>query len=517
MKKLAIVFTVCLMLMALTPVFAMEPFHYESDILGFSITVPNLSNEELTVEEHETSVCFFHAPSHEKGDGLIGSIEVVSPRSKFFSEEYTNMAYQIIAMGEDRIFLWKSPSGGVNTSREMVEAFAKVASALSIDRLKECLKPLNPDDQPILNATRHLKYLTAENNQIRPDVPLTRGELAEMLYALVDASNKNANRESLFADVVGKPCAKAVDYLASYGILGGYTDGTFRPDDSVSRAQFAVLLHRFQFASPMGQYGETASFADVSNNYWAAEYIHSANILGWMSGYSDRRFYPNREITRAQAVVTINRMLGRDESHTDAEKASNPFSDLDAEHWAYKNILEACGILPGAFSESFKAPSGSLPKSTSIYYFADETNGWAISERQLYHTTNGGKRWDQIGEPFSFAVSDVFFFNDQDGLLLGCNKDTPFILLQTTDGGRAWSDFLADSNVQGLHLPVKQFPTEKSMLGAIVSAEFRAASANAVYLTIQYHPYESIYVLNFKATKQTTITMEELHSLQKIH
>ena len=515
MKRLTAFLIVCLMLMVSIPAAAVEPFHYESKTLGFSMTVPGLSDKEITVEESDTGVNFFHTPSREKWGGLIGSIEVVAPRSKFFSGHYDSAAYQVIAMGEDRIFLWKSPGGGVNTGDEMLEAFTKDSSALSADNLRKYLTPMHPDDQPLLNTKRHLAYLTAEHGSVRPDAPLTRGELAEMLYALLNANNKDKNYENSFSDVVGESCAQAVSYMASYGIFSGYADGTFRPNNPISRAAFAVLLHRCQFAAPVGRYGDAPDFADVPTGYWAEEYIYSANILGWMTGTSSGMFRPSREITRAEAVTAINRMLGRDESCTFVNDELNPFSDLDAGHWAYENILEAAGVLPDDFSGYFKPKSEALPKGTIAYSFISATDGWAVSESQLYRTTNGGETWSKLGEPFSFAVSGAYFFNSQQGVLLGSSKDTSCILLQTVDGGKTWSSFLADQNALNLHFPAQQFPTEKSMLDSISSVEFRPASKDAVYLIIRYQPYESIYVLNFEAVKQTAITMEEISSIAK--
>jgi len=510
MKRLTVFLIVCLMLVACVPVAADEPFYYESETLGFSLTVPGLSDKEITAEESDTGVNFFHAPSREKWGGLIGSIEVVAPRSKFFSGLYDRAAYQVVAMGEDRIFLWKSPGGGVNTGAEMLDAFSKASSALSVDNLRKRLTPTHPDDQPLLNTKRHLAYLTAEHGLVRPDAPLTRGELAEMLYTLLDATNKDKNYKNSFSDVTGKSCAQAVSYLASYGISSGYADGTFRPNNPISRAAFAVLLHRCQFASPVGRYGDAPDFADVPTGYWAEEYLYSANSLGWMTGTSSGMFRPNREITRAEAVTAINRMLGRDESCTFVNDGLNPFLDLHASHWAYQNILEANGVLPDDFSGYFMPKSEALSKGASAYSFISEIDGWAVSESQLYRTANGGKTWSKLGEPFSFAVSAVYFFNSQQGVLLGSSKDTSCILLQTVDGGKTWSSFLADQAALNLHFPAQQFPTEKSMFDSISSVEFRPASKDAVYLTIRYHPYESIYILDFEAVKQTAITVGKI-------
>ncbi len=511
MKRLPCFLIACLLALTCVPAAADEPFHFESEALGFSMTVPGLSAREVVVEESTTGVQLFHAPSREKWGGLIGSIEVVAPRSGFFSGGYDSAPYQILAMGKDRVFLWKSPGGGVNTGGAQLESFEKAAAALSTDKLKACLIPAHPDAQPLLSQKRHLPYLAVENGHIRPDTSLTRGELADMLYALLDADNKGGAYEAPFSDVTGTARAQAVGYLASYGILTGYPDGTFRPNAPISRAAFAVLLHRCQFAAPVGRYGDAPDFADVPVGYWAEEAVYSASILGWMTGTADGLFRPGREITRSEAVTAVNRMLGRDESHTTADAAS-PFSDLKPGHWAYQNVLEAAGALPGDFARDFTVKTDALPKGTGAYAFIDAENGWAVSAGQLRRTVDGGKTWSAVGAPLSPAVSGLFFFNSQEGVLLGSDEDCACILLQTADGGRTWVNFLADADARVAHLPARQFANERSLLASIVSAELRPAGQNAVYLTVRYQPYESIYACDFEAVRQTAITGAELHA-----
>ena len=505
MKRISILLAVCLLLSIPAQAATPASFHYESDQLGFSLTVPGISQDEIIAEETDTCVNFYHVPSREKYGGKIGSIEVITPRSDFFSRHYDDMVYQIIAMGEDQVFLWKTPGGGSHTGGDFLDSFRRVSSAFSMENLRKGLVPAQPDSWPALQTTRHLAYLPANDGLARPNASLTRGELAQMLYALLDASNKADSYQSSFSDTTGKDCTQAVAYLASYGILTGYADGTFRPDVPVSRAAFAVLLHRCQFAAPVGQYGEEFEFADVPAGYWAEKYIYSAKVLGWLQGSADGLFHPEREITRAEAVTAINRILGRDESVTELLSVSNPFSDLAESHWAYMNVLEAAGALKGNASMSGTFES-SVPENTSAYHFSSEADGWAVSKGQLFHTTDGGKNWDKVGNPFTCTVSGLCFFNEREGVLLGESKETSCILLRTYDGGETWDNLLADPATLASYLPAGQFPTEKSLMESIVSAELRPASRTAVYLTIRYHPYESIHVYDFEATRQTVIT-----------
>ena len=282
-------------------------------------------------------------------------------------------------------------------------------------------------------------------------------------------------------------------------------DGTFRPDAPISRAAFAVLLHRCQFAAPVGRYGDEFVFADVPTGYWAETYIYSTKILGWLQGGTDQLFHPERQITRAEAVTAINRMLGRDESVTELMSVKNPFSDLAESHWAYGNVLEATGVLKG---DAAVPKMDSVPKNTSAYHFSSESDGWAASEGQLFHTTNGGKNWDKVGRPLACTVSGLFFFSEQNGVLLGSSEENACVLMRTNDGGKSWDDLLANPDTLARYLPVEQFPTEKSLLESIVSAELRPASKAAVYLTIRYHPYESIHVYDFEAVRQTVLTAD---------
>ena len=115
MKRISILLAVCLLLSIPAQAAAPAVFQYQSSQLGFSITVPGICQGEVIAEETDTGVNFYHAPSREKYGGEIGSVVVVSPRSDFFSGHYDDMAYQIIAMGKNRVFLWKVPGGGAPT------------------------------------------------------------------------------------------------------------------------------------------------------------------------------------------------------------------------------------------------------------------------------------------------------------------------------------------------------------------------------------------------------------------
>ena len=504
MKRLSFLLTFCLLFALAAPAAAEETFRLESAALGCSLVVPGLSDEEVTTEVSGATVYFYHTPSRETG-GLIGTLVAVAPRSAVFSEPYTDQSYRIVAMGRDRVFLWKSPGGGINSSGENTDGFVGAASALSVENLRKYLRPAEPDDLPVLHTQRHLAYLTAEDGLLRPDEPLTRGQLAEMLYALLEADNKNRLYEGPFRDVSSGSRCQAISYLASYGILSGYADGTFRPDEPVTRAQLAVLLHRCQFAVPVELYGDAEGFSDVPEEYWAADHINSAGVLGWMQGDAGGLFHPEEPVTLAQAVTAINRMLGRDESHTAVGVGLSPFSDVTSSHWAYENLLEAAGALTDDTTEPFAPADGDLPEGTSASAFLSEAEGWAVSGGQLLRTADGGVSWTPVGQPLSVTVSGLYFFDRQSGVLLGGGGETPLVLLETRDGGVTWRDLLADPDILAACLPLEQFGSEKAARSAILSAELRPAGKDAAYLLVRYHPYDSIYTLDLTAIRQTAL------------
>lgn len=103
----------------------------------------------------------------------------------------------------------------------------------------------------------------------------------------------------------------AVSALAAKGIVGGYSDGSFRPEKAVTRAEFLVLALRF--AEIPTENAERQLFSDVPISHWAANYIEAAVESGFISGYSDGSFRPDQQITRAEAVTILNRVSGRDQ------------------------------------------------------------------------------------------------------------------------------------------------------------------------------------------------------------
>ena len=184
-----------------------------------------------------------------------------------------------------------------------------------------------------------------------PDRDMTRSEAATIFARLLAQRNGEritAPTKTTFPDVPTNAWyAGYVSYLARYGIAVGYTDGLFHGEEPITRAEFTAMAVRFFDAygdgdpAIMENYG---GFWDVSPGHWAAGYIEDAARYGWVVGYGDGTFQADDEITRAEVVTIVNRLLGRE---ADQEYiADNPrglilFPDVSKDYWAYYDILEA--------------------------------------------------------------------------------------------------------------------------------------------------------------------------------
>jgi hypothetical protein len=175
---------------------------------------------------------------------------------------------------------------------------------------------------------------------MRADTSITRAEVAMIIFRLLEDGNKFNAVPSQFSDVNHSSWyAQAIDYLAYVNILAGYPDGTFRPNASITRAEFTAIVVRF-----FGGTHVPNNFADVAEDHWAAFYIGAAANRGWVVGHQDGTFRPDNLITRAEGVVIMNRILGRVANPQTINATlghTTIFTDLTNAHWAFYDILEA--------------------------------------------------------------------------------------------------------------------------------------------------------------------------------
>ena len=185
----------------------------------------------------------------------------------------------------------------------------------------------------------HNAYISGyPDGTVRPDKTITRAEAAVMFYNLLDEKSGYINT---FTDVPENQWySEAVITLAGMGVVNGYLDGTFRPDAPITRAEFVTMAVNFAKAGK----GTYCSFADVSQDMWYYGAVAKASEKGWIGGYPDGTFGPERYITRAEVTVIINRMENREadmEFIAENMKDMNAFTDLPSSHWAYSSMMEA--------------------------------------------------------------------------------------------------------------------------------------------------------------------------------
>ena len=196
-------------------------------------------------------------------------------------------------------------------------------------------------DDMAVDPVMHVQYLKGyPDSSIGADGVITRAEAAAILYRLMNDPNKYATQNSTFKDVNSTDWfAQSVEYLAKLGVITGYEDGTFRPNNNISRAEFAVIIARFSNLQPTNDGGK---FADVSDDFWAKPWINAVEQRGWIGGFPDGSYKPSASITRAQVASVVNRMQGRKVNMDSLpEDLKNSFWDLPITHWAYADVMEA--------------------------------------------------------------------------------------------------------------------------------------------------------------------------------
>lgn len=174
-----------------------------------------------------------------------------------------------------------------------------------------------------------------EDGTFRPSGTITRAEAATMFAKLSDSFDENTFYTTTLSDVPNWAWYyKYVAYLNSVGFITGDVDGTYRPDDNMSKAEFVILACRYLGLQPGGESG----FADCSG-HMADGYIAALRQNGYVGGDENGEFHPNEDMQRSSVVIMMNKILGRYPVCSTAKE--NPFWDVQPDFWAYEHILEA--------------------------------------------------------------------------------------------------------------------------------------------------------------------------------
>lgn len=200
--------------------------------------------------------------------------------------------------------------------------------------------PVHPvDPTPELERGDHYAYIVGyEDDTIRPQNNITRAEVATIFFRLLTDESREAyfTTDCDFTDVNGSAWyANTVATLSNAGILAGYPDGSFRPNDPITRAEFAAIATRFDDLA-----AADSTFTDI-DGHWAEDAINAAYGAGWVGGYPDGTFRPNNNITRAEVMSLVNRVLDREVDEDGMLDDMLTWIDNEPGTWYYEAVQEA--------------------------------------------------------------------------------------------------------------------------------------------------------------------------------
>ena len=201
---------------------------------------------------------------------------------------------------------------------------------------------IEDDDALGLNTTDHFAYIVGYGNgEVRPQNNITRAEVATIFFRLLtdDVRDENLTKTNRYSDVAATSWYNtAVSTLSSMGIITGYPDGTFRPNAAITRAEFAAIAARFDNDGDK----TAAKFSDIAS-HWAKDEISIAYNNGWITGYPNGTFGPQRDITRAETMTLVNRVLNRlPETEEDLLPNMTVWTDnANPKAWYYLAVQEA--------------------------------------------------------------------------------------------------------------------------------------------------------------------------------
>ena len=211
-----------------------------------------------------------------------------------------------------------------------------------------------------LPATEHKAYIVGyDDGTFKPDSNMSRAEAAAIFARLIaEAKGETISGKSSFVDVSSKEWYSSyIGYLEKYNVINGYNDGTFKPDASVTRAEFVAMTVRYyDLFNDVNKTGNSVKYTDVASSYWAYSDIAFAKNIGWLNGYSDGSFRGDNDITRAEVVTVINCATGRvaDKEYVkDNFTKLNRFTDVtDSSMWYFFDVAEAANDHKAVTSEN---------------------------------------------------------------------------------------------------------------------------------------------------------------------
>ena len=292
-------------------------YTYTDEKLGLSLFIPDEFAPLAAISEGidfwdeggDSISLYYLPPQREYGCSLMESIVRVPRREYFDPERFYNhymASYGVVAASEDSLYVLVDPIGGVMIGHETLEAYTEVCAKMESNFFKENMRVTAQDALPELPAERVLA--AAEALSTDGSATMTRAEAALWAVGLLTAGNKDY--ELRYTDVEpGTDEALAIAYLDSYGMYYGHDEALFRPDDPLTRADFAELLQRmqlarFQLTQYPDWYGDPVEASDLDNAHWAYNAVNRAYQDGWLE-MKDGKIRPDEPITCAEMATAL--------------------------------------------------------------------------------------------------------------------------------------------------------------------------------------------------------------------
>ncbi len=232
--------------------------------------------------------------------------------------------------------------GDIASSPELLELYQEYYRGIMPEEPGE--EPETPEEsrKVFLDKTLHQAYMQGSGGNFMPEKNLSRAEAAAIFARLTVSEDgtllflENSPYQSSFPDVkAGTWYQNAVGFVEQCGIISGFPDGTFRPDQEITRAEFVSILTRYDTITA----SSSNPYPDVPSSHWASGAIAYAKENGLVAGMPDGNFYPDQPITRAEAVRILNAATGRTADSVDIEEYHTLFRDVSPEHWAFADII----------------------------------------------------------------------------------------------------------------------------------------------------------------------------------
>lgn len=298
--------------------------------------------------------------------GTSSSTEFTLLHFKGLHRDGANSGYDVIDINSvvpEKVTIEKTANGiKFHVEPGSFSPFALVWEEAAVTPPVTPSEPADPDDtgvSDLLDTENHNQYLFGyPEGTFGPDQNMTRAEVAQMFYNLL--VDKNVAITASFEDVPADAWyAKSVNTLASMGIISGVGENRFEPERSITRAEFTSMAMKFT----KGALDGTNVFSDVHSGDWFYEAVVGSIQYGWIEGYEDGTFRPENRITRVEVTSIVNKMLGR---FADREFVAghadelNAFSDVTSTHWGYYHIVEATN------SHTYTKPSTNVETWTEL-------------------------------------------------------------------------------------------------------------------------------------------------------